>query len=622
MKFIESSKRFLEFLCVCGSFVFSVSASAGEWIDTKQSQNIAYFLFDSPAVIKRYDLQSEAFLSDIEFSTTDTSTAFNVDDQGLYVAFGRRVSRFLLDGSGEVHLTNTLADITDVLASAQYLFIHYDDSGNGHYLTSLNKQTGAVIVTRDYHTTMGGLIYSAVVGKIFARTRGRSPSDIVEVSVDADGMLSLRESDSPYHGAYPSGTKTFLFPGELRVSDNSGIVYATSDLTYNNSLAGSYDDLVFNGDTPIVLRNNTLFSYSNTFIETGQFNIVGIAATRILFFGGTVYSFGGGANPIDVVKTSFSSLTPDIPGLPINPTGLPYQVDEITIGNDNIIYILSKANLSIFRWSIETGGYLESIPLLGSPLYFSYSSENHTIYLAYASGKIDKINLDAGFTEVPFVNSPQRPVGLATAGQFVFVVDPTGAWVSHFTYSSAGQLISQVEWNYESDEYIWNEVNRKMYFFRDHTSPRDLYWENIDTDGQIGTKKDTPYHSSSGIIHPIKVSPDGTEVLLGSGRIYDGISLELTGSLSNDIVDALWSQGNLFTLRETASATEIQKWTQGNSYALNETIAFSGSPRFLLQTSIDSKRWFFAIVNQAGIPGFRDSDLSLWEIVWTLTKIQ
>ena len=78
--------------------------------------------------------------------------------------------------------------------------------------------------------------------------------------------------------------------------------------------------------------------------------------------------------------------------------------------------------------------------------------------------------------EVPLVNSPQTPCGLATAGQYVFLCDPSGAWVSHFTYDPAGTLVSQEEWNYFSQHYVWSATNGRMYHLRDSTSPNDLIW--------------------------------------------------------------------------------------------------------------------------------------------------
>jgi hypothetical protein len=541
----------------------------------------------------------------------DIPTAFAVDQDGIYISFGRRTSRFTLDGTGEVHLKNTNGDVTDLLLNGDYLYLFY----NGGNVLSIDKFSGLQLDWQDYFFSMQGPSFAAGVGKIFARSTGISPSDIFQIAANPDGTLGTQQ-DSPYHGDYPNATKTYVFPGDARVADNAGIIYSTSDLTYNNSLAGSFDDIDFYGDLPIVLRGDTLYSYSNTILETGSYTASGIIDS-IYVQGDMIYGFfTNSSQMLDVEPIPVSLLTPDVPGTPIDPNGLAYTPDAIVQGNGRTVYLLSNANLSIFRWSAAQNQYLETIPLTQTVKHMAFSGENNTLYLAYDSGKITQIEITASPVEVPFVNSPQTPIGLATAGEFVFVVDPSGAWESHFTYDPAGVLLSQVEWNYYSTEYIWNAANRKMYFFRDNTSPNDLLWEDIDINGFIGTKQDSPYHSSEGILHPIRVAPDGSVVLLGSGRIYDAISLIQFDTLSNNIDDAAWVGGDLFTLIPGTYGSEIQVWSR--TYAILDSIPVVGEPLrifsmgayLMIITSVDGVPRFYFM--QADAPRLdTDSDLML-----------
>ena len=152
----------------------------------------------------------------------------------------------------------------------------------------------------------------------------------------------------------------------------------------------------------------------------------------------------------------------------------------------------------------------------------------------------------------------------------MFAVDASGAWNTHYTFSPNGTMISSVDWNYRSEEYIWSDANQKMYFFRDDSSPNDILWEEINADGVtypdlplggIGKKIDSPDHSSSGITHPIRVKPDGSVVLLGSGVFRDAISVERLGvSLSNDIVDAAFLEERVITVRNVAGLAKFQEW--------------------------------------------------------------
>jgi len=569
------------------------------WLDTKESAGIAHFIFQSPARIERYDMNAETWRGDISLS--DTPTAFAVDTDGLYISFGRRTSRFNLDGTGETHLQNTNSDVTSLFTVNNFLYIHYSNT-----LLSVNKLSGTLIDSKDYWYGMQGIDVAPTIGKAFGRTVGISPSDIVQVILNSDGTLG-NQNDSPYHGDFPSASQTFVFPGEARVADDSGIVYNTNDLTYNNSLAGSFDDLGFYVDLPIVLRDGTLIAYSNTFLETGQY-IPDEPPLKIYVKGENIFSFFTGLQGTDVAKIPVSLLEPGEPGQPVDPNGLSYVPDSVLLGQGEIVYLLSRAYLSVFRWSVSQRSYLDTIPLIEAPTYMAYSGETDRLYLTYPSGKITQIRLGQSMTEQPFVNSPQMPCGLATAGEYVFVCDPSGAWVSHFTYSPDGVLISQEDWNYFSYEYVWNEVNRKMYFFRDDTSPNDLLWEDIDVNGVIGAKMDSPYHSSEGILHPIRVAPDGSIVVLGSGRIYNAISLEQVDTLSNIIDDAAWGNATLFTLRAFENGSQLQKW--GASYSVEATRTLDGDPTrmFLINEGL------LVITDFLGRPWFSIWDLDLNEV--------
>ena len=233
----------------------------------------------------------------------------------------------------------------------------------------------------------------------------------------------------------------------------------------------------------------------------------------------------------------------------------------------------------------------------------TYSASTNSIFLAYNLGKITKINASDPFNESPFVNSPQSPLGLATAAEYLFVCDPSGAWVTHFTYSPDGELISQIELNYYSEEYIWNDTNKKMYFFRDDTIPNDLIWENIDSSGVIGDQQESPYHDSEGFIHPIRVAPDGAIVVLGSGRIYDALTLQLIDALSNDIDDAVWANDTLFTIRFHGANSQLQKWSV--NYALIGTAQVEGTP--IRMFNIDES--LLVIAEFRGAPYF-----SIWNL--------
>lgn len=569
------------------------------WLDTQQHNNIVYFLYSVPAHIARYDLTSESWLTNLVF--TESPTAFTVDADGLYVAFGRSVQRFALDGAGKTFLRNTSTPVLSLHTIGNFLYINYSSYPYG-YLDSINKTTGLFIDGKSYlYAVLNGAAVAPTIGKLFARDSGLSPAEIVQVVLNANGTLGAANG-SPYHGDYPGASRVYIMPGEARVVDNAGIVYNTTDLTYSNAVGGAFDDITFYGDLPVVLRNNTLYAYSNTFLETGQHQPVH-PPLEIVMKGDTIFSFYKNGATVAVEKIAITLLSPATPGEPVDPNGLVYTPDTIAQGKDQTIYLFSRSFLSIFRWSASQQAYLPTIPLAKAPTYMAYSPVTNRIYLSYATGQITQIKLDEGLTETPYASAPKEPCGLATAGEFVFACVPVGAWVSHFTYHPDGTLISQVEWNYYSREYNWSPVNRKMYFLRDDTSPNDLHWEEISITGAISSSHESPYHSSDGIVHPVRIDPNGIYVILGSGRIYQATTLAQANSLSNDIADAAWLNNVLFTLRATNGDTQLQRW--GFTFGLDDAKQITGTPLRLFTVN----QHLLTITNHNGIPRFL-----LWDV--------
>ncbi|MGK3966183.1 DNRLRE domain-containing protein [Sorangium sp. So ce1667] len=263
--------------------------------------------------------------------------------------------------------------------------------------------------------------------------------------------------------------------------------------------------------------------------------------------------------------------------------GIPdYVPDQVMLGSDDVVYLFSQEHDRIFRWSLSADYHLNPIVLGASDaLRAAYGAEDHRIYVAYQSGALTRIDLAAGVAEAPFATLPAQPHGLATAGSIVMAADPSGAWGTHYTFLPSGAGVSTVDWNYYSREYAWSPSTGRMYFFRDNTSPNDLHWESIDTtSGAITGEGESPYHGDFAIAPPIRPSADGSYVLLGSGDLYDGTTLEVVGSLPIAPSDAAWlPDGTLITLRADAGETVLEQWAErGQIFVMANVQRFSGEP--------------------------------------------
>lgn len=603
----------------------------GAWVESLESRRlmsnipemggIGYFLSDGGTKFQRYDIANEKWLAPITLQNSPgVATATLVDSDGLYVAYDRAVYRYALDGSSPTHLINTSSTVLALHSDGNILFLNNSGGLYARFI-SFNKSTNTIIDTlENYVDSVFGSSISRTANKIFGRSEGISPSDITYASYDDNGTFT-GGGDSPYHGDYPDATRTWVFPTGSKVVDDSGAVYSSSNLTRLNSFGTTIDDIAFVGDdVPIVLSGRKLTAYTSTILPAGSAPLKS-AATDILVNDRHVIAFTpdvSSPNQYAVEIASLEDLDAPQPGEPIDPAGLAYEPDHIEKCADGTLLLLDKETQSIFRWNPQTESYTGTIALVDVPDFMAYSGATNTIYLAYNSGLINSLDLDASsLREEPFTVLPGPASGLSTAGEFVFAADGSGAWGTHYTFDSDGSIISAVDWNYYSTEYIWSAANSKMYFFRDDTSPNDLYWEPIDENGVIDAYAESPLHDSDGFDHPIRVSPDGKIVILGSGVVHDADTLERqTAGLANAVSDITWMKGTVYTVRSISGNAQFQQWT-GPTFAPGAVSQVQGAPVALF--TLANSKLVGIYLPASGIPAFRLMDASLQPLNQTPT---
>ncbi|MCU0780429.1 MAG: hypothetical protein MUF04_04920, partial [Akkermansiaceae bacterium] len=494
------SVRFRQLACSVLAVVACAANGQTAWVQSQRSGNEARFLFANQ--IQRYDLAGKAWLSSITLPRAG-ATAMAADAQGAAVAYGTAIYRYAPDFTAEAAI-GTTSSATQSLFFDGNLLIAVHSSGLYGRVTVFNRTTGSQLGTVEtYVDSLHGASHAPETNRLYGRTQGISPADIVTTSyTDAGVVASI--IGSPYHGSYPSATKTWVFPNEARVVDSSGTVYSAPGLTYAGSFAGSLIDIAFNGDVPIVLRNGELAAFTSNLVETGRTAVTTQTTSSLHVTDREAFVFSPASGTPGVQVVSLSSLNAPQPGEPVDPNGLAYAVDDAFVDRDGNLLLFSKAQLSLFRWSPAQRAYTGSFPLLGVPDFAAYSAENHSAYFAYASQVVRRMDLASGQpAETPLFSLPQKPNGLATAGQFIVASDPSGAWGTHYVFSPAGELLDSLDWNYRSRVWEWDPVQGRIYFFRDSQSPNDLHYETIDATGQITGEGETPYHGDFTVTPPI-----------------------------------------------------------------------------------------------------------------------
>lgn len=280
-----------------------------------------------------------------------------------------------------------------------------------------------------------------------------------------------------------------------------------------------------------------------------------------------------------------------------------FTPDDVAADGD-VIYLLSRANRRVYRWSTGTDAYLKpwkvGIPdglVVTPPVTMTFSGPQQRLYLGYASGAIRYMTPAAGVSSETLFATMQYPVeDLATMGNHLLVFAG-----SSYVVNGSGGILSQ-GWGGYSRDYAFDPVHSRLYWFRDGSSPNDLNYTVINpVSGQIGATAETPYHGAYNIAPPILVAPDGSRVLLGSGDFYRQADLNWVGNLGTQFVGGRWlTNGSIVTLGGSGGSATLRRVS--SSFATLEVRSYPGDAFRLVGTDTAMT----AIVMDNGSPRFYD----------------
>ena len=381
-----------------------------------------------------------------------------------------------------------------------------------------------------------------------------------------------------------------MFPNDGRVADTSGNVYSTDSVSSTNVLGAAFTDLAFHGiDIPIVLRGDKLVAYDNRLMETGSFTLpasglrVAVSAADAVVF--TLEPFTTRGLRVDVVP--LSNISDAQPGAEINPRGLAFTPNDIFLDRDGNLLLFSKSHLCVFRWSSQSGKFLSTLPLVGSPKFAAFSKEKHRAYFSYESGVVREMDLSSTApAEVPLLTLPESPLALAIADEFITTTHQNPTFYNlgvHTIYTSAGVQTQTTQVNEIEAFWEWEPVKRRMYFLKNSENyGRNLLFETIDNQGNVSGNGQTAASVVSGAGMRLRANPSGTHVVVGSGAVIETSGMTRVTTLPNPFTDAMWRNNELLTIRPVGDQTEIQRWDATNFSLIPSTHLFQGTPLRLI----------------------------------------
>ncbi|MCP5039465.1 MAG: hypothetical protein GY944_00460 [bacterium] len=252
----------------------------------------------------------------------------------------------------------------------------------------------------------------------------------------------------------------------------------------------------------------------------------------------------------------------------VRPEPSVHDPTDVVVDDAGIIYLLTPHLGLVARFDAATGEALHAIEVDADPKKLTYSSSHGCLYLGYEDGRITKVDLDgAPFEEEPFLSLARPVVGLEGAGQFLYAVLPEDErqnTFDHYIFDSAATLMSERRARMSPRDYEWNEAKHHLYSFS-HNSGRDgVIWMQVDpATGELTWERSSAaYNAFNEDDLPLRVSADGTLVILGSGLILDGLTGQLIDKVRRGLVDiAILPDGSFVTI-EVGSRfrTLIRQW--------------------------------------------------------------
>ena len=280
------------------------------------------------------------------------------------------------------------------------------------------------------------------------------------------------------------------------------------------------------------------------------------------------------------------------------------------VDRDGVVYMLDTDNERVTRWD-ATNGHSNPLPygdgFRDFVYYMRYSPEQHRLYLGYLDGEITYFNLEDPSEEIYLASAPTAQAGMQPAGNYVLAAGANGGDTGRYsvTFDADGEITSRVQHGELRRHSAWDPVQARVYLIDQPGRPTEIQYVTVNQGtGQVGTLVDSPYEISDKVFGPIRVSPDGSQVLLKSGDIYSATDLSRTGGITPGFEDAQWGDdGEVVALRTLVDVTAYTRVERRRTDGSVLQLAFAdGSPVALHRDNGDYR---FMTIGNSGLKYFR-----------------
>jgi len=549
VQLINLSRKLGIFICLSLSTVLFPQHSFAALLEVQQENNIVYFLFAAPNKIARYDLSSNKFINKI--SLDNVPSAFHVHKSVIYISYGTKLFKHKLDGFSATEIYQADSTILDIVAMGTSIYLLKENNraeiiSASNFLSTDNRY--------QYHYSKHTANIASPLNKaIYTLPTSNRP---YKTLISDDGKFGSQTSSSFNRSDNPSA-KIYLHPDESKFYTNTGLIYSTANLSFKGSVSGSVTDISFLDKSPVIIRGKKLYLLTEQDTDHTEITL-DHTPSHVAAKGQIITTFVTTDSIVTAHQTNIDQLSKPLASTTEDPNSASYQAELITTDNNNIVYLVDKANPTIHRRKVAESEYASSWGLVNSPSHISYSESHQRLYLGYPSGKITYFDtsLAIGAVETHLISLTSEIIGLTVAGDYLYVNDYKGYNdTTSYSINKLGQILDTSS-SSVSQNYVWNSLNDTIY----RLEPGYLKWRALSS--STGEIDDNNYRKSlssntTDATPPLLISPNGQVLLVGSGKIIGAENKTLLNTLDNEIEDASWINDKLITVKEGGQTLQI-----------------------------------------------------------------
>jgi hypothetical protein len=543
------------------------SGKAVGWVALERCNDIVYVAFASPSRVERYHLLQERWLDPLVFDKS--ITGFAVDDESLFIAFGKNISTFDLSGQKQQLVITAENEVWNLWASQKWLVV-YDGVKNELYVIDREKPGSKPVISNAGASYFFDGIFLESQSTLFSKPTGTGAAR----KINADGTLLPEELIENGHLTFAG--RSAVSPDGLLVASASGGIIDSHDHRLVTTL-GSAEDVAFDKSGQLFsLNGGYVHRHDDRFQSSGRWQL-SKPGNRLYISGGSAFVFTSGeytSDPVSCEKIVLaeSTLRRMAQAPLLDPNSTPFAISDAVVDDEGNVLLVAPLQRQVYRWSPSERKFLEGYGLAGMPNYFSYQAGKRTLFFGYADGRVSRVFQNDGGEVVVLTNS-ENPKGLcATDSGFAL-----GLGYVNFYNSDGVETESQ---NYTAARYsVWNQVQRKIFGLDFGFSAFTA--TEVTPEGKMGSRVYENNTSIRNLIPPLRVNAEGTRLITGGGEIWDGNTLKQIASLGDHIVDASWLLDQLYSFSRTKAGATIKRWATDYT-KVEKSVSLPGTPTRIL----------------------------------------